>query len=265
MKVIDCFPFFDEFLILDIRLRELYDVVDKFIVVESTQTFSGKQKPLYLSECIEDRYPQYKDKIDIIAVGDIDTESTTDNPVWAREYYQKNHICKENLSYLNLDDGDLILFADADEIPKRSIIQAMRERGFDWQGGGFGGPCYYYKLNILTTEWSFRPKWISYKHFDKFIDQRHNNALLPIPNTGWHFSYLKKPEDIKVKIEAFSHQEFNVPDINNVSNIEDSILNVRDLFNRREVSLSVVEIDDSFPEYVKENKDLLKEWIADLR
>jgi len=262
MKVIDCFPFFDEFMMLDIRLKELYDIVDKFIIVESTQTFSGKKKPLYLADCISKRYPEYQDKIDIIVTKDIDTESTTGNPVWAREYYQKNHICKENLSYLNLDDNDLILFADADEIPKRSIVKQMKEFGFDWKGGGFGGPCYYYKFNILTTEWSHRPRWISYKYFTNFIDQRHNELFPVLPNSGWHFSYIKEPDQIKKKIEAFSHQEFNIPSINNIENIEDSILNVRDLFNRQEVSLSVVEIDDSFPEYVKENKDLLKEWIA---
>ena len=84
MKVIDCFPFFDEFLILDIRFRELYDVVDKFVIVESRETFTGKEKPLYLSECYKEKYPQYADKIEIIIADKFEAPD-----VWTREFFQK--------------------------------------------------------------------------------------------------------------------------------------------------------------------------------
>lgn len=257
MKVIDCFPFFDEFLILDIRFRELYDVVDKFFIVESRETFTGKEKPLYLSECYKERYPQYADKIEIIVPEKFETADT-----WAREFFQKNHICKENLKYLNLDDQDLILFADADEIPKRAIIENMRKYGFDMSGGGFGGKCFYYKLNILTTEWSHRPRWISYQHFDKFMTQRLDDSFNIITGSGWHFTYLKTVDKIKEKIEAFSHQEFNTNSLNTLENIEYSVNNIKDIFHREGIILSVVDVDDSYPEYVKENKDKLKGWIA---
>ena len=73
---------------------------------------------------------------------------------------------------------------------------------------------------------------------------------------------LFRSEKIQEKIKAFSHQEFNNDRINNIQNIKEKIDSVSDLFGRNEVSLSIVEIDDSFPEYIKENRELLKEWIA---
>jgi beta-1,4-mannosyl-glycoprotein beta-1,4-N-acetylglucosaminyltransferase len=256
MKVVDCFPFFDEFLILDIRLNELYDVVDKFVIVEAEETFSGIEKPLYLTEVLNKRYSQYADKIEIIRV-----PKKEFGGAWDREYFQKNHISKQGLSFLNLSDDDLILFADADEIPRASAITDMVNNGYDHNGEGLGGPCFYYKLNVLTSEYSYRPKAMSYKNFTNHTEQRY--ATHPIrPDAGWHFSYLKTPENIKKKIEAFSHQEFNNDSINNIDNISSSIENVRDLFGRKEVTLSVVDIDDSFPRYIRENKDTLSEWIA---
>jgi hypothetical protein len=261
MKIVDCFPFFDEFMILDIRFRELYDVVDMFVIMEAEETFTGIPKPLALSDSLYERYPQYADKVYMLKVGKIDT-SNTDNPIWAREYYQKNHISKQTLSSLNLDDEDLILFSDVDEIPKRAVVQSMRDNGFDPKGGGFGGPTYYYKLNILTTEWSHRPRWISYKYFENHTIQRYDDSFMKIPGSGWHFSSLKSAEDIKIKIEAFSHSEFTDGRINTVDHIQASIDNVQDMFERPGMDLIVVPMDDSYPEYVKENLEKMKEWIA---
>lgn len=256
-KVVDCFPFFDEFMILDIRFKELYDVVDRFFIVESVQTFSGLSKPTYLSDCVKERYPQYADKIDIVVAPEYNRGDQ-----WDREYFQKNHICKENLAYLDLADDDIILFSDADEIPRRSVVESLKEFGSAPEGGGFGYPTYYYKFNVLTNEYCYRSKFIQYKNFTNHTDQRYFVQPV-IPNAGWHFSYIKSPQDIKKKIEAFSHQEFNLPKITNVQNIENSVENMTDLYRRPEMSLTCVPIDDSFPEYIKENKEELSEWIRD--
>lgn len=257
MKVIDCFPFFDEFLILDVRFKELYDVVDKFIVVESAETFTGIPKPFLLSECLHERYPQYADKVEIIQVSEKFYEDQ-----WDREFYQKNHICKENISHLNLDDNDIVLFSDADEIPKRSFILSLIENNVFELRAGIGGKTYYYKFNAVTTEVSHRPRFSSYKHFTNFFDGRLDESVYVYPDSGWHFSFIKKPEDIRKKIEAFSHQEFNQEHITDVSNIKQKINNLSDLFSRPSFHISTEQIDDSFPEYIKENLEQLKEWIA---
>jgi beta-1,4-mannosyl-glycoprotein beta-1,4-N-acetylglucosaminyltransferase len=257
MRVIDCFPFFDEFLILDIRFKELYDYVDNFFIVESAETFTGIPKPFYLSECLQERYPQYADKVVIIKV----PAKEFDN-AWYREEYQKNHISKENLSTLNLQDNDIILFSDADEIPRREFITSIVNNGFIETGAGLGGKCYYYKLNALTTEWSHKPRVVSYKHFTDFFLCRHNSYLPVYREAGWHFSYIKSPEDIRKKIQAFSHQEFNHEHIIDVDVIKTKVDSLDDLFSRPEMTLTRVEITDDYPEYIKENIDKLGEWIA---
>lgn len=256
VKVVDCFPFFDEFTILDVRFRELYDLVDYFVVIESPETFAGHQKPLYLTECLWERYPLYADKVRII-VAPIYVNSTD---VWEREYFQKNHICRENLAHLGLSDNDLVFIGDADEIPRRSVVQNLIENGYPLEGGALEYKTYYYKFNILTTEMCYRSKYVSYGCMTNFKNHRYSMQSY-ISNAGWHFSYIKSPEKIKEKIASFSHQEFNIPEINNLDNIEDKIKSVQDLFNRPEVQMSVVDIDDSFPEYVKENLDRLSEWV----
>ena len=48
--VYDCFQFFNELDILKIRLNVMNDVVDKFVISEATETFSGLKKPLYLKK-----------------------------------------------------------------------------------------------------------------------------------------------------------------------------------------------------------------------
>lgn len=257
MKIIDCFPFFDEFLMLDIRFRELYDLVDKFFIVESAETFTGISKPFYLSECLQERYPQYADKVVIVKVPKIYFDNA-----WDRESYQKNHISKQNLSMLNLEDNDIILFSDADEIPKRKFIIEILKNGFIETGAGLGGKCYYYKFNALTTEWSHRPRIVSYKHFTDFFLCRHDESLPVYREAGWHFSYIKSPEDIRKKIQAFSHQEFNHESITDVDRIKRKVDNLSDLFSRPELKLTKVEITDDFPEYIKENLNKLTEWLA---
>jgi beta-1,4-mannosyl-glycoprotein beta-1,4-N-acetylglucosaminyltransferase len=257
VKVIDCFPFFDEFLILDIRFRELYDVVDKFVIMEAKETFSGKEKPLYLSECYKERYAQYADKIEIIVV-----ERSEHKDVWQREYFQKDHLSKEGLRFLNLDDGDLILFADADEIPRRSVVESLKNNGFNENGGAFVGPCYYYKFNVKTSEISWRPKYISYGKFINFDAHRQDESFPQIQNGGWHFSYIKTVDKIKEKIESFSHQEYNNNDYNTLEMLQNRINNVEDILQRDWNRLSIVPMDDSYPEYIKENIDNLRMWIA---
>ena len=79
---------------------------------------------------------------------------------------------------------------------------------------------------------------------------------------GWHFSYIKSPEDIRKKVQAFSHQEFNHEHIINVEAIKTKVENLDDIFSRPEMTLTKVEITDDFPEYIKENLDKLQEWIA---
>lgn len=256
-RVIDCFPFFDEFLILDVRLRELYDVVDKFVIVESVETFTGQPKPLYLSDCIDERYPQYKDKIEVIVA-----PARLFANAWDREFVQKNHLCKDNLAHLNLDADDLILVSDADEIPRRAVIADMKENGYPAEGGVLAGMLFYYKFNVMSSELWAKAKFTPYSKFTDHTDVRYRTESVMIPEALWHFSYLKTPKAIQDKIKAFSHQEFNNDQFNTIDKISEKIEALSDLFDRPELSFSIVDVDDSFPEYVKEHREELRDWIA---
>jgi beta-1,4-mannosyl-glycoprotein beta-1,4-N-acetylglucosaminyltransferase len=108
-KIYDCFPFFQEIDLLDIRLHEMYDLVHRFVLVESPFTHQGNPKPLYFLEN-QGRFKQFADKI-IHVVEDF--SDTAPDP-WARENAQRNRISE---TIENVEDGDLVIVSDLDEIP----------------------------------------------------------------------------------------------------------------------------------------------------
>ena len=87
------------------------------------------------------------------------------------------------------------------------------------------------------------------------------NKIQIIENGGWHFSYVKEPKGIVKKIESFAHTEFNKQEFKNLSEIKEKIEKGKDLFNRN-LKYEKVELDDSFPEYLLNNKSKFINWIA---
>src|SRR5262249_51252156 len=117
-KIYDCFLFFNELELLEGRLNELYDHVDKFVLVESTETFRGNSKLLYYEDTRE-RFRKFADKIIHIQVKErIDTQ----NP-WEREFYQRGQIMR-GLSECLADD--IVLISDADEFVSHSSLAAIK-------------------------------------------------------------------------------------------------------------------------------------------
>ena len=106
--IVDCFTFFNEFDILDIRLHEMSPWVDRFVLVESAEAFSGIEKPL-LFEKNKDRFKSFLPKI-VHLVSPLVAKSTN---AWDRQSYQRNY-AMEALS--DCKDEDLILISDVDEI-----------------------------------------------------------------------------------------------------------------------------------------------------
>jgi beta-1,4-mannosyl-glycoprotein beta-1,4-N-acetylglucosaminyltransferase len=89
MKIYDCFTFFNEFELLELRLRELYDHVDCFVLVEADRTFQNKEKPFYFTEQMNaPRWQQYRDKIKVVRVADMPIDTDT----WGRERHQRDAI-----------------------------------------------------------------------------------------------------------------------------------------------------------------------------
>lgn len=109
--IYDCFTFFNELELLEVRLHELSGVVDKFVLVEATQTFTGRPKPLYYAENRE-RFSRFHEQIIHVIVDD---SPKSDNP-WTIEHFQRNCIAR-GLTQCRPDDW--IMVSDADEIPGR--------------------------------------------------------------------------------------------------------------------------------------------------
>src|SRR3989344_1858831 len=106
--VYDCFLFLNEFDVLDIRLHEMATVVDKFVIVECTETFRGNPKPLNFPDQAS-RFAEFTDKIIYVV---IDEHFPTDNP-WQREFFQRNQIMR---GLKDCKDEDIIFVSDVDEI-----------------------------------------------------------------------------------------------------------------------------------------------------
>jgi beta-1,4-mannosyl-glycoprotein beta-1,4-N-acetylglucosaminyltransferase len=141
-RVFDCFPFFNELDILEIRLAELDALVDHFVIVEATHTQTGNPKPLYFSDNRK-RYDRYAHKIIHIVVDDLPLEAPSH---WTREIHQREAIMR-GLGDARSDD--LIVTSDCDEIPKpEHLRRAIQFRGWSRRVVAFWCENYFHRLNL---------------------------------------------------------------------------------------------------------------------
>lgn len=203
MKLIDCFIFYNELDLLHIRLEELYDVVDNFIIVEANHTFTGNHKE-WNYENNKERYERYKDKIFYIKVEDM----PNDGNAWNNEYHQRNAIQK---CFTLFKDEDLAIISDVDEIPKSEVIQYIRENaGVIPVRLGMEFYNYNFNCRISTSQLNVP---VVYKIKDlrgnspQILRERYDVNF--IPKGGWHFSWFGDAEFCKNKIKNFAHQELN--------------------------------------------------------
>jgi len=257
MKVIDCFPFFNELDLLEIRLNELRDVVDVFVLTESSRTFSGLRKPLYF----EDNKKRFEGFNIVHTVYD---ETTRCVPM-ERERRQKQY----NLDYAFdnvFDHGDVIIQGDCDEIPRASVVAKVIKED-DWESYGLIMTLFYYYMNcrrvdrgvkrLMKDAQLLRPtKRIKYNVRQNDIPDK------SVRNAGWHFSFLG---DVQSKIEAWGHSvEYNRPPYNTEAHIEKCKKDGSDIFMRkgpRRIAFEFVEDLSCLPKFVLDNLSKFKVYI----
>ena len=268
MAIFDCFQYFNEDHIADLRFNILNEFVDKFVIVESTVNHQGKSKKLHFDI---NKYKKFKNKIDYIVVEDTpeNIKKPHEGGESLVEQYQRNSIMK---GLKNANDNDLVILSDVDEIPDLKKLNEYNKNNY----AVFSQKMFMYKLNFLNlkeNKWHGSkiclkknlksPQWLRDLKFKKYpfwrIDKTRNLQI--IKNGGWHFAYLQTPENISKKIKSFAHGEFNTANISNEENIRLRIEKGQDIFERGH-KLKKVEIDSSFPKYIFENKDKLKKWIV---
>jgi hypothetical protein len=242
--IYDCFTFFNEFELLELRLRELDNLVDKFVLVESTKTHPGHPKPLHFAQNRE-RYSAYADKIIHVVVDDMPGgDEPRDH--WVRERFQRNAIGR---GLVNCRPDDIIMVSDLDEIPnvatvKRLVanmpfqddllsstlhaalnsrlIRRIFSRGalrhilrknnpFVWRLEQH--PCCYF-LNLRSGDgnyWWYGTKIAHYRDMYSAEEMRYSGHKT-VKDGGWHFSYMGGADRIKAKVAATAHQEINNPE-----------------------------------------------------
>ena len=272
MKVIDVFPFFNELDILEIRLNILDPYVERFILSEATKTFSGLDKPLYYQEN-KDRFEKFNHKI----IHNI-VEDTTPPELhpYQRDVFQKDNIKKVILE--NISEDDVIIWSDIDEVPNPEAVADL-ETYFE-QDAIFHFAqenCMGY-LNLveiggiiraMTPDWDYddRPKWLGTKVFGKSILEKYtlselrskqeNEKNYRIFPGGWHWSYvgsegLSVEERVLKKIECAAHSELNNDQIKqNVARVKDN----KDPLGRDYAVYQTVPVDNSYPQYIRNNKE----------
>ena len=270
MKLIDCCMYFDENLMLDLRLNTLNEYVEKFVVVEATRDHSGKEKKLNFDY---KNFSKFENKINYIIIEDLPLNVKSKKKNWDanhwRDQFQRNSLER---GFKNCDDKDLIMISDIDEIPDPKKFKEFKIKN---KYACFMQKNFQSKLNLLNITDKYwmgtkicqkkflkSPQWLrdiktKKRPFWKFYKPKEPQLIL---DGGWHFSFLKKPKDIASKIKSYSHQEFNKDDFTDEQKIAERIKNEQDLFNRN-IKYKKIEIDESFPKYILENKTMFKEWI----
>jgi hypothetical protein len=197
--IYDCFTFFDELDLLELRLEELGEVVNRFVLVEATRTFSNKPKELYF-EKNRARFAKFLDRITHIIVTDMPDQP---KDAWESEYFQRNAISR---GLVGCAPEDIILISDVDEVPRASVVRA-----FTGEFALLELDFFYYRLNCKCTSFRWQiPAVLRYRCLTTpqeirniwYSPARWSTPI--IPNAGWHFSYLGNIDRIILKIESFS-------------------------------------------------------------
>ncbi|OHD16709.1 MAG: hypothetical protein A2086_10715 [Spirochaetes bacterium GWD1_27_9] len=254
--IYDCFLFFNEFELLEIRLNELGNLVDKFVICESNYTFQGNPKPLYLLENMK-KYEKYSDKI-IHLVFDA-KNIKGGNKQWDRDSGQRNYLIN-GLKKCKKDD--IIILSDIDEIPDaKLLLQSLNYLDY-YDCLTFYNNFYAFKFNLSIGKWygTTVRKYPSVKkinnmqHFRDFRDKFDKNKICLIDG-GWHFTFLGDTDRIQYKFDNWAHtNDYKIKDMKNL--IDNNIY-----FNNQK--LIAVPIDNTFPKYLFDNKDKFKDLIAE--
>lgn len=253
----DCFNFLNELELLDIRLHELDKIVDKFVLVESTVTFTNKKKPL-IYDNNKSQFKKYHKKIEHIIVAD--SPNVFGNP-WIIENHQLSSVLR-GLKYCKEDD--YVLISCVDEIPKAErVSQWLLKPG---KHKAFEQNLTYYYLNYFVNN---NESWLGtrlYKYKDLLSYKspyiaRFTPVDVRIPDGGWHFSYIGGIKRVQTKLASFSHQEFNNSEYNTEEKILLAMREGKDLFQRglkfKFAKYSLL------PKYVQENSELFKGYLSE--
>ena len=295
MKIFDCFMYFDEEVVVDIRFNTLNEFVDYFVIVESKFNHKGDRRELKFNhkkfEKFKDKiiyliYDEESKKIEKISEKDSKTEKDTKyifNAAY-RENGQRNCIQK---GLVDAKENDLILISDVDEIPKLSELnfKKIKEKIIL-----FKQDMFYYKFNLRLPNliWTgtkackkkhlINPQWLrnikdrrySFFRIDTFFSKTKYTNIKIINDGGWHFSNIKTPKEIEHKLRSYLHhrefdeQPLSIEEIDKIIKNKQAIYDLKVDKNVNKIGngnmLEKFEIN-KLPNYIQINQNNLKDWI----
>ena len=295
MSIYDCFMYYDEDLLLDLRLNVLNPYVEKFVITEATYTHNGKKKTLQFDI---KNFQKFKDKIiylvvdeqpkNILRLNDGDTDDRRGEKLilngMARDYFQRENL-KRGLS--DAKENDLILVSDLDEIPN---LSELKFENIENDIIIFEQKMFYYKLNLYYEDFIWQgtkgtkfknfksPQWLrnikgkkySKWRLDVLLSKKKYSNLSFVKNGGWHFTCLRTPEELQKKLTNFAHHyEFEESGLN-LEDIKTLIKEKRVMYDHNvdqkgykwsgKSILKKVDLE-SLPEYISLKEDHYKEWL----
>ena len=295
MKIYDCFMYFDEEVVLDVRLNTLNEFVDYFVIVESIYTHKGDPRELKFNH---KKFEKFKDKI--IYIVDEETYPQTEEINTEDSEVEKSHKAIHNAAYRengqrNLitrglkkaNDEDIIMVSDVDEIPK---LSELNFKNINEKIILFKQDMFYYKFNLWLPNliWTgtkackkknlVNPQWLrnikdrkySFFRIDTFFSKTKYTSIKVINDGGWHFSNIKTPKEIEFKLRSYlHHREFDLNPLS-VTQIDEIIRNKQAIYDLR-VDKTVNKIGNGsilenfelkkLPEYIVTNKNKFLDWI----
>ena len=260
MKTFDCFMFFDELMLLEIRLKELSPVVDKFVLVEATHTHSGKPKRLYYDEVKDNEiFAPFKDKIVHVIYNqqaDPAKYPTERDRRFANDREQRNQILS---GLVDAKPDDLIIVTDLDEIVNRKTVELLKQYP---EPGRLVMKLFYYSFNCRANqEWGY-PASCRFKDFpgaDKLRLEGIETFTRVYVNAGWHFSYLFPVNEIPKKLEAFAHAEFDTDYHKDMDRLKKCVEGNGDIFERPGMKFRIEPLDA--PQCVMNDREKYRAFI----
>jgi len=236
-KVYDCFTFFNEIEILKIRLHELYDKVDHFIIVESDRDFNGKSKPLHYKEN-QDLFAKFADKIIYIPLKNLKGDNILEKQRYA--FF---------LGLKNAKDSDIVFLSDVDEfVSQNKITKIIGPLSKDANA--------IVRAELRSYKWFFN-RWDAKQPFvNSFVALKYSSLKNQNPHlikitenptdhlirdAGWHFTHMGFVETTTPKLKALN-ESVNFLYSKNAKMI---ILEARDCI--------LSPVDESYPKFVQEN------------
>jgi len=270
-KIYDCITFYKANLLFKTRFNILKDHVDFFVVCEANKDHVGNPKEFNFDK---EFLKRHEDRIIYVQVTDLPKIKIKGKKDYGLLKIQMEKLFK---GIQSANNDDLIIFSDEDEIPNPKIICNFQKEKFKF--GIFLQNMYYFKLNIQNITEGFgnwpgskicRKRYLNSFFKLRILKIKHMNypfwridkekSIQLLKEGGWHFTYLMSPSDISQKIQSMAHTEFNKEKFRNIKNIKNKVISLKDPFDRN-FRYKKVEIDNTYPEYIKNNLEFFKEWI----